>query len=40
MGIRAAGGLNLKLHFESGLHTEKNPWGVYITREVEQYSPQ
>ena len=36
MGIRAVGSLNLKLHFANGLHTQKNPWGVYITREVEQ----
>ncbi len=36
MGIRAAGSLNLKLHFESGPHTQENPWGIYITREVEQ----
>ena len=36
MGIRAAGSLNLKLHFASGPHTQENPWGVYITREVEQ----
>ncbi len=35
MGIRAAGSLNLKLYFESGSHTEENPWGVYIRREVE-----
>ena len=31
-----AGSLNLKLHFTSGSHTKENPWGVYITREVEQ----
>ena len=36
MGIRVAGSLNLKLHFASGPHTQENPWGVYITREVEK----
>ena len=37
MGIRAAGSLNLKLHFSNGPHTKENPWGVYITREVEKF---
>lgn len=34
-GLKAAGGLSLELSFESGPRTEKNPWGVYITREKE-----
>ena len=35
MGVRAAGQLKLELHFKSGPHTPTNPWGVYISREVE-----
>ncbi len=35
MGIRAAGELKVELHFTSGPHTKANPWGVYISKEVE-----
>jgi len=34
-GLRAAGNLNLELSFESGARTEKNPWGIYFTKEKE-----
>ena len=34
-GLKAAGSLNLELTFESGTRTETNPWGVYITKELE-----
>lgn len=34
-GLKAAGDLRLELDFESGRRTEKNPWGVYISREKE-----
>lgn len=34
-GMKAAGGLNLELSFESGNRTKENPWGIYITREKE-----
>ena len=35
LGVRAAGSLKLELHFKSGPHTPRNPWGVYIAKEVE-----
>lgn len=34
-GLKAAGDLNLQLGFESGPRTERNPWGVYIQKELE-----
>lgn len=34
-GLKAAGDLKLELGFESGPRTEKNPWGVYVSREKE-----
>lgn len=34
-GLKAAGDLKLELVFESGTRTEKNPWGVYFSREKE-----
>jgi len=35
LGARAAGSLKLELHFKNGPHTPRNPWGVYIAKEVE-----
>lgn len=35
MGVRAAGDLHLELDFKDGPHTNSNPWGVYIAKEVE-----
>lgn len=32
-GLKAAGDLKLELGFESGPRTEKNPWGIYVSRE-------
>lgn len=34
-GLKAAGDLKLELHFQSGPHTNANPWGIYISKEVE-----
>ena len=34
-GLKAAGDLRLELGFESGPRTEKNPWGVYISKDKE-----
>lgn len=34
-GLRAVGAFKLELSFESGTHTQNNPWGVYITQEKE-----
>lgn len=34
-GLKAAGDLKLELAFESGPRVEKNPWGIYISREKE-----
>lgn len=34
-GIRAAGSLRTQLSFEFGPRTELNPWGIYITKELE-----
>lgn len=34
-GLKAAGDLKLELGFESGLRTDRNPWGLYITKEKE-----
>ncbi|HXH75398.1 MAG TPA: hypothetical protein VNJ08_10565 [Bacteriovoracaceae bacterium] len=34
--IRATGELKLTLYFESGMRTEKNPWGVYISKVQEE----
>ncbi len=35
-GLKAAGNLKLELTFESGLRTEANPWGLYISKEREE----
>lgn len=35
-GLKAAGELKLELLFESGPRTKENPWGIYITKELEQ----
>lgn len=35
-GLKAAGNLKLELTFESGLRTQNNPWGIYISREREE----
>ena len=35
-GLKAAGNLKLELTFESGPRTEKNPWGLYISKEREE----
>jgi hypothetical protein len=35
-GIRAAGLLKLILEFDFGVRTDKNPWGIYITKEREE----
>lgn len=35
-GLKAAGNLKLELTFESGLRTEGNPWGLYISKEREE----
>lgn len=35
-GMKAAGDLNLEIHFEYGDMTESNPWGIYITKEKEE----
>lgn len=35
-GLKAAGELNLELLFESGPRTKENPWGIYITKELEK----
>lgn len=34
-GLKAAGDLKLELGFESGLRTDRNPWGIYISKEKE-----
>lgn len=34
-GLKAACDLRLELGFESGPRTERNPWGVYISKEKE-----
>ncbi len=34
-GLKAVGDLKLQLSFESGKHSDKNPWGIYITQEKE-----
>lgn len=34
-GLKAAGDLKLELGVESGLRTDRNPWGLYITKEKE-----
>lgn len=34
-GLKAAGGLKLQLHFRSGTRTKDNPWGLYISKEIE-----
>ena len=34
-GLKAAGDLKLELGFESGPRTQRNPWGLYITKEKE-----
>lgn len=35
-GLKAAGELKLELLFESGPRTKENPWGIYITKELEK----
>lgn len=35
-GLKAAGGLNLQLHFTNGVRTSENPWGIYISKEKEE----
>jgi len=35
-GLKAAGEIGLTLNFESGLRTSANPWGIYITKEIEE----
>jgi len=35
-GLKAAGDLKLKLTFQSGDRTLDNPWGIYITKELEE----
>lgn len=35
-GLKAAGNLKLELTYESGPRTNKNPWGVYISKEKEE----
>lgn len=35
-GLKAAGNLKLELTFESGLRTQNNPWGIYISKEREE----
>lgn len=35
-GLKAAGNLKLELTFESGQRSEKNPWGLYISKEREE----
>jgi hypothetical protein len=35
-GLKAAGNLKLELTFESGLRTQENPWGLYISKEREE----
>jgi hypothetical protein len=34
-GLRAVGAFKLELSYESGTHSQTNPWGVYITQEKE-----
>ena len=34
--LPAAGELRLELSFESGPHTQSNPWGIYVTKEKEE----
>jgi hypothetical protein len=34
-GLKAAGDLRIELSFESGPRTDRNPWGIYITKERE-----
>jgi hypothetical protein len=34
-GLHAAGNLKLELGFEYGPRTQQNPWGIYVTKEVE-----
>jgi hypothetical protein len=34
-GLKAAGDLKLELGFESGPRSERNPWGIYISKEKE-----
>ena len=33
--LPAAGDLKLELSFDSGPHTQDNPWGIYVTKEKE-----
>jgi len=33
--LPAAGDMKLELSFESGPHTQENPWGIYVTKEKE-----
>lgn len=35
-GLKAAGNLKLELSFDIGPRTEKNPWGLYISKEREE----
>lgn len=35
-GLKAAGDLRLELLFESGPRTKENPWGIYVTKELEK----
>ncbi len=35
-GLKAAGELKLELSFDYGPRTNKNPWGIYITKEREE----
>ncbi|MBS1958985.1 MAG: hypothetical protein JST80_05895 [Bdellovibrionales bacterium] len=35
-GLKAAGNLKLELTFENGQRTQKNPWGLYISKEREE----
>lgn len=34
-GLMAAGRMNLRLQFASGSRSESNPWGIYVTKEIE-----
>jgi hypothetical protein len=36
-GLKAAGDLKLELSFEFGPRTAKNPWGIYVTKEREEW---
>jgi hypothetical protein len=33
--LPAAGEMKLELSFDSGPHTQENPWGIYVTKEKE-----